>query len=88
MNIPFSKPLIDKDVVSEVNDCLSNTGWLTTGPKTRELEEEIKSYTMSNNVLCVNSWTSAAMLILKWYGIKKGDEVIIPSYHTVQQHFV
>ena len=59
---------------------LSNTGWLTTGPKTRELEEEIKSYTMSNNVLCVNSWTSAAMLILKWYGIKKGDEVIIPSY--------
>ena len=80
MNIPFSKPLIDKDVVSEVNDCLSNTGWLTTGPKTRELEEEIKSYTMSNNVLCVNSWTSAAMLILKWYGIKKGDEVIIPSY--------
>ena len=42
MNIPFSKPLIDKDVVSEVNDCLSNTGWLTTGPKTRELEEEIK----------------------------------------------
>ena len=87
MNIPFSKPLIDKDVVSEVNDCLSNTGWLTTGPKTRELEEEIKSYTMSNNVLC-KFLTSAAMLILKWYGIKKVMKSLSHLTHTVQQHFV
>lgn len=79
MQIPFCLPLIDQDVIAEVNDCLTNTGWLTTGPKVRELESEIQKIT-NTPVLCVNSWTSGAMLMLRWYGIEAGDEVIIPAY--------
>ncbi len=79
MTIPFSLPLIDADVIAEVNDCLTNTGWLTTGPKVRLLEDEIRKMT-GTPVLCVNSWTSGAMLMLRWFGIGPGDEVIIPAY--------
>ncbi|PKP20459.1 MAG: capsular biosynthesis protein [Bacteroidetes bacterium HGW-Bacteroidetes-19] len=78
--IPFCLPFIDKDVIDEVNDTLTNTGWLTTGPKVKSLEEEIKKLTKSEATLCVNSWTSGAMLILKWFGVGIGDEVIIPAY--------
>lgn len=77
--IPFCLPLIDQDVIAEVNDCLTNTGWLTTGPKVRQLETEI-SQLSGTPVLCINSWTSGAMLLLRWYGIGAGDEVIIPAY--------
>ncbi len=79
MAIPFCLPLIDHDVIAEVNDCLTNTGWLTTGPKVRELETEIRRLS-GTPVLCVNSWTSGAMLLLRWFGIGPGDEVIIPAY--------
>ncbi len=79
MAIPFSLPLIDDDVIAEVNDTLTNTGWLTTGPKVRLLEAEISKLT-GTPVLCVNSWTSGAMLMLRWFGIGPGDEVIIPAY--------
>lgn len=79
MAIPFSLPLIDADVIAEVNDTLTNTGWLTTGPKVRLLEAEISKLT-GTPVLCVNSWTSGAMLMLRWFGIGPGDEVIISSY--------
>ena len=79
MPIPFSLPLIDDDVVAEVNDALTGTGWLTTGPKVRQLEAEISAIT-GTPVLCVNSWTSGAMLMLHWFGVGPGDEVIIPAY--------
>ncbi|MBG6055831.1 dTDP-4-amino-4,6-dideoxygalactose transaminase [Salinibacterium sp. CAN_S4] len=79
MPIPFSLPLIDDDVVAEVNDALTGTGWLTTGPKVRQLEAEISGIT-GTPVLCVNSWTSGAMLMLHWFGVGPGDEVIIPAY--------
>lgn len=79
MPIPFSLPLIDDDVVAEVNDALTGTGWLTTGPKVRQLEAEISAIT-GTPVLCVNSWTSGAMLMLHWFGVGRGDEVIIPAY--------
>jgi dTDP-4-amino-4,6-dideoxygalactose transaminase len=79
MPIPFSLPLIDQDVIDEVNDCLTNTGWLTSGPKVRALEAEIGAMT-GTPVLCVNSWSSGAMLMLRWFGVGPGDEVIIPSY--------
>ncbi len=79
MAVRFSLPLIDADVIAEVNDTLTNTGWLTTGPKVRLLEEEIAKLT-GTPVLCVNSWTSGAMLMLRWLGIGPGDEVIIPAY--------
>ena len=80
MNIPFSLPVINQDVVDEMMDCLTNTGWLTTGPKTKELEKEFELLTKAEAVLCVNSWTSGAMLMLRWFGVKAGDEVIIPAY--------
>lgn len=80
MNIPFSLPLIDSDVIAEVHDCLTNTGWLTSGPKVRQLEEAIRVFTGAPAALCVNSWTSGAMLMLRWYGVGPGDEVIIPAY--------
>jgi len=79
MNIPFSPPYIDEDVINEVVDTL-RSGWITTGPKVKALEAEIEKLTGSESVLCVNSWTSGALLILKWLGIKSGDEVIIPAY--------
>lgn len=78
--IPFSLPLIDQDVVNEMNDTLLNTGWLTSGPKVQILEKILKEYIDAKEVLCVNSWTSGAMLILKWFGVGAGDEVIIPAY--------
>ena len=79
MPIPFSLPLIDDDVIAEVNDALTGTGWLTTGPKVRQLEAEISAIT-GTPVLCVNSWTSGALLMLHWFGVGPGDEVIIPAY--------
>ncbi len=78
--IPFSQPLIDEDVVAEVLDSLVNTGWLTSGPKVMALEAEVRAYTGAQAVVCVNSWTSGAMLALKWFGVGPGDEVIIPAY--------
>lgn len=78
-SIPFSLPLIDDEVVAEVVDALTNTGWITSGPKVRQLEEEISTLT-GTPVLCVNSWTSGAMLMLRWYGVGPGDEVIVPAY--------
>ena len=80
MKIPFSLPVINKEVINEVMDCLTNTGWLTTGPKTKALEKEFEKLTNTDAVLCVNSWTSGAMLMLRWFGVKSGDEVIIPAY--------
>lgn len=79
MNILFSPPFIDQSVIEEVVSCLKS-GWITTGPKVKALEEAIASYTEIPNVICVNSWTSGAILILKWLGIKEGDEVIVPAY--------
>lgn len=80
MKIPFSLPLIDKDVIDEVNDALLNTGWLTSGPKVLELEQEFKNLTGCQFTVCVNSWSSGAMLMLRWFGVGAGDEVIIPAY--------
>jgi dTDP-4-amino-4,6-dideoxygalactose transaminase len=79
MNIPFSPPYIDESIIKEVVDTL-RSGWITTGPRVKALEELIAAYTGIPDVLCVNSWTSGAIMILKWFGIKEGDEVIVPAY--------
>lgn len=79
MNIPFSPPFIDQTVIDQVLDTLQNQ-WITTGPKVKALEQEIVKLTNSSAVVCVNSWTSGAILMLKWFGVKEGDEVIIPAY--------
>lgn len=79
MKIPFSPPYIDADVINEVVDSLKS-GWITTGPKVKALEEEIKKLSGAQEVLCVNSWTSGAIMMLRWLGLQPGDEVIVPAY--------
>jgi uridine 5'-(beta-1-threo-pentapyranosyl-4-ulose diphosphate) aminotransferase, PLP-dependent (putative amino sugar synthetase) len=79
MKIPFSPPYIDEGVINEVVDTL-RSGWLTTGAKVKALEEEIRKFSGASQVLCVNSWTSGAILMLRWLGVKTGDEVIVPAY--------
>lgn len=79
MNIPFSPPYIDQDVIDEVVDSLQS-GWITTGPKVKALEAGIEKYTGAPRVVAVNSWTSGAILTLKWLGLQPGDEVIVPAY--------
>jgi dTDP-4-amino-4,6-dideoxygalactose transaminase len=77
--IPFSPPHIDQQTIDAVVDALKS-GWITTGPKVRELERQIGIYTQTQHVLCLNSWTNAAELALRWFGIGPGDEVIVPAY--------
>lgn len=77
--IPFSPPFINDDVINEVLSSLKS-GWITTGPKVKELEQEIKKYSGAKEVLCINSWTSGAIMMLRWLGLKEGDEVIVPAY--------
>lgn len=79
MKISFAPPFIDDSVINEVVDSLKS-GWITTGPKVKALEEEIKNFSGAREVLCVNSWTSGAIMMLKWLGVKSGDEVIVPAY--------
>jgi len=79
MNIPFAPPFIDDDVILEVADSLKS-GWITTGPKVKALEEAMTGISGVSNVICVNSATSGLILSLKWFGVGQGDEVIVPSY--------
>ncbi|HCQ30228.1 MAG TPA: capsular biosynthesis protein [Flavobacteriales bacterium] len=77
--IPFSPPKIYQEIIDEVADTLKS-GWITTGPKTKLLEQKIEEYIGALKVLCVNSATAGLELMLRWYGVKEGDEVIIPAY--------
>jgi dTDP-4-amino-4,6-dideoxygalactose transaminase len=77
--IPFSPPRIDQKIIDEVVDTLKS-GWITTGPKTKRFEKEIASYINVPNVLCLNSATAGLELMLRWFGVKEGDEVILPAY--------
>lgn len=79
MKIPFSPPYIDDDVKREVIETL-DSGWITSGPKVLALEKLIGEQTGIDHVACCNSATSGLMLLLHWYGVTRGDEVIIPAY--------
>ncbi len=78
MEIPFHKPCIGEDEISEVLDTL-RSGWITMGPKTLRFEEEFSRYIGSPHAIAVNSGTAALHLALKAVGLKAGDEVIIPT---------
>ena len=80
MNIPFCLPYIDKDVENEVFSCLNETGWLTTGPKVKEFENQITELCQTNFTICVNSWTSGLLLLIKWLNLDCNDEIIVPTY--------
>lgn len=77
--IPFSPPHINQDVIDEVVDTLKS-GWLTTGPKTKRFEKELTAYCGNKATLCLNSATAGLEMILLWFGVKQGDEVILPAY--------
>jgi dTDP-4-amino-4,6-dideoxygalactose transaminase len=79
MKIPFSPPYIDESVINEVVDSL-RSGWITTGPKVKALEAEVMKLTDCQAALAVNSWTSGAIMMLRWLGLNSDDEVIIPAY--------
>lgn len=77
-NIPFSPPDITQAEINEVIDTLKS-GWITTGPKTKELERRLSSYTSTNRTVCLNSATAGLELVLRVIGIGSGDEVIVPA---------
>lgn len=77
--IPFSPPRIDQEVVEEVSKALLS-GWITTGPRTKQFENELTDYIGCKKTICLSSATAGLELILRWYGVKEGDEVIIPAY--------
>lgn len=79
MFIPFSPPRIDQKIIDEITKALQS-GWITTGPRTKLFEKKIAAYCKVTDVLAVNSWTSGAEMLLYWFGIKEGDEVIVPVY--------
>ena len=77
-NIPFSPPDLSEAEIEEVAAAL-HSGWITTGPRTKELEKRLAEYIGSNRVVCLNSATAAEELNLRVLGIGEGDEVV-PAY--------
>jgi dTDP-4-amino-4,6-dideoxygalactose transaminase len=77
--IPFSPPRIDDKTIEAVTETLKS-GWITTGPKVALFEEKITEYTKAKATVCVNSATAGLEIILRWFGVGKGDEVIVPAY--------
>ena len=77
--IPFSPPRIDDKIIAEVTAALKS-GWITTGPRTKRFEKELASYCGVSNVICLNSATAGLEIMLRWFGVGEGDEVIVPAY--------
>lgn len=77
--IPFSPPRIDQKTIDEVTEALLS-GWITTGPKTRQFEENLAKFIGTDHAVALNSATAGLQLILHWLGIGPGDEVIVPAY--------
>ncbi|MCD4734612.1 MAG: DegT/DnrJ/EryC1/StrS aminotransferase family protein [Bacteroidales bacterium] len=79
MKIPFSPPRIDDKIINEVADTL-RSGWITTGPKTEKFERMLTEYAGHQATVCLNSATSGLEMVLRWFGVGEGDEVILPAY--------
>lgn len=78
-NIPFSPPDMTEAEVNEVREAILS-GWITTGPRTKELERQIASFVGTNRTVCLNSATACMEMALRLLGIGAGDEVIVPAY--------
>lgn len=78
-NIPFSPPDITESEINEVAAAL-RSGWITTGPRTKELEKRIAAYVGTNKCVCLNSQTACAEMALRVLGVGEGDEVITSAY--------
>lgn len=79
MKISFSPPDITESEIEEVVDTL-RSGWITTGPKTKELERQVASLCQTKKAVCLGSQTACAETTLRVLGIGPGDEVIVPAY--------
>ena len=77
--IPFTPPHIDDKIIAEVTAALKS-GWITTGPRTKDFEKKITAYCGNKATLCLNSATAGLEIMLRWYGVGQGDEVILPAY--------
>jgi len=77
-SIPFYKPSIGEPEINEVVDCL-RSGWLTTGPKTKQFEAEFASYIQQTHAVALNSCTAALHLALEAVGLKPGRTVVVPT---------
>ena len=78
-NIPFSPPDITDAEIDEVAEAL-RSGWITTGPRVKELEKRLADFCHTSKVVCLNSATAAEELNFRVLGIGEGDEVIVPAY--------
>ena len=78
-NIPFSPPDITDVEINNVIEVLKS-GWITTGPKTKEFERKIAEYCNTNRAICLNSATAGMEMTLRLLGIGEGDEVITSAY--------
>ena len=78
-NITFSPPDMTEAEVNEVKEAMLS-GWITTGPRTKELERQIASYVGTERAVCLNSATACMEMALRLLGIGAGDEVIVPAY--------
>ena len=79
MNIPFSPPDITEAEINEVCEAL-RSGWITTGPRTKELERQVAAYCGTERAVCLNSQTACAEMALRVLGVGPGDEVITSAY--------
>src|SRR5437773_3636661 len=77
-SIPFYKPSLGEAEINEVVDCL-RTGWLTTGPKTKQFEADFAQYLGHPHAVAVNSCTAALHLALEAIGLKAGQRVVVPT---------
>lgn len=77
--IPFSPPDISELEIQEVCEAL-RSGWITTGPRTKKLEQKLAQYCHTDKMVCLNSATAAEELNLRVLGIGPGDEVLVPAY--------
>lgn len=78
-NIPFSPPDMTEAEAAEVREAILS-GWITTGPRTKELETRISSFVGTEKTVCLNSQTACGEMVLRLLGIGPGDEVIVPAY--------
>ncbi len=79
MRVLFSPPDMSEAEVLEMKDAIVS-GWITTGPKTKEFEKKIAQYCGTNMAVCLNSQTACAEMVLRILGIGEGDEVLVPAY--------
>lgn len=79
MYIPFSPPDISELEIQEVIEAL-RSGWVTTGPRTKQLERDVAAYVGADGCVCLNSQTACAEMALRMLGVGPGDEVIVPAY--------